>query len=204
MSVRPASASSRRRSTPSSWSPTRIRAPSRSATGRSIRASSTNVPWLEPASSIRTVPLPAEMRACVRETLGSSSRSVDAGARPITTSPISGTRSPLDEHELERRRRPPRSGRPQLPQNAAPRVTWRRQSGHSTADVLLDRQRLEDWVVAVELERLLVLLRVLRADADELAGLAGEAVIGLHDDELEPVRPPDRLARRHVLRLRVA
>ena len=36
----------------------------------------------------------AEIRACVRETLGSSSRSVEPGERPITTSSTSGTRSP--------------------------------------------------------------------------------------------------------------
>ena len=95
--VRPASASSRRRSTVSSWSPMRMRAPSRSATGPVTRVPSTYVPWLEPASSIRApLPLPAaEMRAWVRETLGSSSCSDEPGRRARSRARCtSGTRSP--------------------------------------------------------------------------------------------------------------
>ncbi len=106
-----------------------IRIPSRSATGRASRAPSTQVPWLEPASS--SSPSPAEMRACVRETLGSSSWSVEPGERPITTSSTSGTRSPPASTSSSGASVCP-SGAPQLPQKPAPRVTWRRHSGHST------------------------------------------------------------------------
>jgi len=49
--VRPASAASRRRSTRSSKSPSRIRAPSRSGDGDVTFSPSRNVPCEEPASS---------------------------------------------------------------------------------------------------------------------------------------------------------
>jgi hypothetical protein len=109
--VRPASASPRRRSTRSSWSPMRIRAPSRSATGAVSRAPSTYVPWLEPASSIR---LP-EIRAWSRETVGSSSRSDAAGPRPIVTSSTSGTRAPPSSTSSSGAAAPS-TGAPQAPQ----------------------------------------------------------------------------------------
>ena len=110
----------------------RMRAPSRSAIGPVTRVPSTNVPWLEPASSIRApLPLSGEMRAWVRETLGSSSCSEESGDRPITRSCTSGTRSPPASTSSSGASPPP-TGAPQLPQNAAPRGTWRRQSGHST------------------------------------------------------------------------
>ena len=87
--MRPASAASRRRSTRSSASPSRIFAPSRNGSGSVTRTPSRNVPWLEPASS--STPS-AETRAWTRETDGSDSTSDAPGARPIVISVTTGTR----------------------------------------------------------------------------------------------------------------
>ena len=57
-----------------------------------------------PASSSTTPPSPSastEMRACRRETAGSSSCTVLPGARPMIDSPSSGTRVRSGKHELE-------------------------------------------------------------------------------------------------------
>ena len=153
------------------------------------RAPSTNVPWLEPASSIRAPPPlpPRSARAGARR----------SGPRAAASRPGRG-RSSVARRAGRRCRRPARARaarrrgqrRPAAPQNAAPRVTCRRQSGHSTAGPT-PRERLEDRVVAAELERCW-LLRVVDRQPHELAGGRTDAVIGLHDDELEPVGPPDR------------
>ena len=87
--VRPASATSRRRSTRSSASPSRIFAPSRSGSGLVRRTPSSHVPWLEPASS--STPS-AVIRACTRDTDGSLMTSDAPGARPIVISATTGTR----------------------------------------------------------------------------------------------------------------
>src|SRR5215207_8365335 len=166
-----------------------MHAPSRSATDPVSRVPSTNVPWLEPASSIRPA---AEIRACSRETVGSSSRSVASGPRPIVTSSVSGMRVPPASTSSRGAPASP-SGAPQLPQKAAPRVTWRRQSGHSTARALLHGERLEHRVVAPEPE-LDLLGRVVDRDPQEIARGGLDAVVGLYDDDLLPVGPPDHLA----------
>ncbi len=131
--VRPASVSSLRRSTSISWSPSLSLIPSRSCIGRSIRAPSMNVPWLEPASSIVTVSPPlAEMRACKRETVGSSSTTVEPGARPIVISSTTGTRVRSPSTSSSGATCPGR-GMPQLRQKPPPRSSWRRQPGQSIA-----------------------------------------------------------------------
>jgi hypothetical protein len=90
--VRAASSSPRRRSTTSFWSPSRISAPSRSATVPATRSPSTHVPWLDPVSSIVTSAPAGSSRACRRDTLGSASRTVLRAPRPIVIAPTIGTR----------------------------------------------------------------------------------------------------------------
>ena len=79
---------------------------------RSRRTPSSHVPWLEPASSSTAS---AVIRACTRETDGSDSSSETPGARPIVSSPTTGTRvasaSTSSSGAAE-----PFSGVPQLPQ----------------------------------------------------------------------------------------
>jgi hypothetical protein len=110
--VRPASVDSRRRSTRSSASPSRIFAPSRSGDGAVRRTPSRNVPWLEPASSSTAS---AVIRACIRETEGSASSSETPGARPIVNSPTTGTRVASASTSSSGAAEPP-NGVPQLPQ----------------------------------------------------------------------------------------
>src|SRR3954451_16167251 len=185
--VRPASALSRRRSTTSSWSPRRSFTPSRSFIGAEMRAPSTHVPWLEPASSITgaSPPLP-EIRACTRETDGSSSSTVELGARPIVISDTTGTR-------VRSRRTSssgalcPGSGAPQLRQKPAPRSSCRRQLGQSM--LRPGRQRLEHRVVACGVE-LGLPLGVLDGQADQAADVLLAVLVGLHDDDLHAVAAP--------------
>ena len=110
--VRPASAASRRRSTRSSASPSRIFAPSRSGDGPVTRTPSSHVPWEEPMSSSTAS---AVIRACIRDTDGSESTSVDPGARPIVSSDTIGTRCPPSSTSSSGAGAPFR-GAPQLPQ----------------------------------------------------------------------------------------
>ena len=69
-------------------------------------------------------------RGCARRS-GRRAAARSPGTRPITRSCTSGTRSPPASTSSSAASPPP-TGAPQLPQNAAPRGTWRRQSGHST------------------------------------------------------------------------
>ena len=110
--VRPASAMSRRRSTRSSASPSRIFAPSRSGDGRVTRLPSSHVPCEEPASSSTASAL---MRACTRETDGSLSTSDTPGARPIVISVTTGTRV-MSPSTSSSGALAPFCGVPQLPQ----------------------------------------------------------------------------------------
>ena len=110
--MRPASATSRRRSTRSSASPSRIFAPSRSGSGSVTRTPSRYVPWLEPASSISAS---AEIRACTRETDGSEITSDAPGALPIVISATTGTRV-ASASTSSSGATAPFNGVPQLPQ----------------------------------------------------------------------------------------
>src|SRR3954447_24589810 len=197
--VRPASALSRRRSTRSSCAPNWSLAPSCSAVAAEMATPSTSVPALEPASSIRAPPPlpPSEIRACTRETRGSASMTVLPGARPIVTSPRSGTRV-RSARTSSSGAAAPATGAPQAPQSAAARESRRRQRVQSMG--LSQREWLEGGVVAREAE-LLPLGRLADRHAHELPVVLLASGVSHYHDDVYTIGAPGCLAGAHALRL---
>ena len=171
--------------------------PSRSATGPASIAPSTQVPWLEPASSIRPVrggdPRVRARDAGIVELQRRAGRAADDHVLDERHALAAG------QHQLERRLAVPERRAAAPAEGSPPRhlaAAVRAQHGPG----LPRGQRLEDGVVAAELQRSLG-LRVVDRQPDQLARRRAEAVVGAHDDELLAVGPPDHLARAHAERL---
>ena len=142
-------------------------------------------------------------RACARRSDRRAGASSPASARSRRPRRAARASPPASTSSSGASDRP--SGAPQLPQKPAPRVTWRRHSGHSTAG-LLRGQRLERRVVAAELERALV-LRAGERQPDQLAGgrAAGSRRRAPRRARRRPAgRSPCRRARRAAWRRRAA
>ena len=202
--VRPASRCRRaaaRRRAPGRRSGSARRRAARTARSRARRRR-TSRGW-SPRPRSAPSPLPAEIRACARETLGSSSRSVEPGRAPDRHARRRAARACRRRARARAARAAPRAARRSCRRTARPRVTWRRQAGHSTASAYPAAERLEAGLSPSGLSELLAPSGRRPAAAASRRSLELQQSSALHDHELAAVRPPGQLAGAHAGRLGV-